>query len=126
MRARKAGSEWEGQMSDWLTKFFVTRVLTRMPPLRLLDKKEEEETVTVITPPLQLPEMQMSILKFHAETGSEQPQESQMTQVEVMSKRPAEAAVEYYRRQPHLGSTCMMSQATAQKLQHETRETLRL
>ena len=66
MRGREAGSEWEGQMSDWLTKFFVTRVLTRMPPLRPLDKKEEEETVTMITPPLQLPEMQMLILKFHA------------------------------------------------------------
>ena len=101
MRPRKAGSEWEGQMSGWLMKSFVTKVLTRMPPLRLLDKKEEEETVTVITPPLQLPEMQMSIPKFHTETGSEQPQEKQMIQVEVMSRRPAEAAVECYRHQPH-------------------------
>ena len=101
MRPRKAGSEWEGQMSGWLMKSFVTKVLTRMPPQRLLHKKEEEEeTVTVITPPLQLPEMQMSIPKFHTETGSEQPQESQMTQVEVMSRRPAEAAVECYRHQP--------------------------
>ena len=126
MRLRKAGSEWEGQMSDWLMKFFVTRVLTRMPQQRLLDKKEEEETVTVITPPLQLPEMQTSILKLHVKTGSEQPQENQMTQVEAMSRHPAGAVVEYYRHQTHQEPICTVYRATVQKPQRGTRDILKL
>ena len=75
------------------------KVLTRMHLRRILDKKEEEKTVTT-TPPLKILVTQAQMARIlemrtsmtSAKTGSEQHQERQTTRAVVTIRQPVGAA----------------------------------
>ena len=72
------------------------------------------------TRPLKLLETQMStqMSEINPKTGGEQHQERRMMRGEATTRQPE--GVAYFRHQPRQGPTCK-TQATAQKLQRETR-----